>query len=299
MTWLLGTLACVPRVHIEWSTSPELPFDEPLRFEVVDETEHPAAATALTATLSAARRLGTCAADADARVRIERLTTEERVAETAPSAERVRYVVPDLDGGQQVVEADARASWALASWQGRVHLGWTVERCDGSLLETVDLATVADTRSASAATVERARGTLTEDPLEQLVRSSGHALGRRLVPTRGRVSRRWFRMGDPRLQLAAAAVRVGHWDAAAATWNTIVTDPDSTVRARARAYHDLAVHHEVRGQYSRAWRAIRAAEATSATPAILRYRQALEQTWTEGRTLRKYKPLELEEAASP
>ncbi len=298
---LAGALGCVPRVHVEWSTEPDLPIQEPLRFAVVDEAGQPKVHASLTETVARAGRLApSCDAGAEAVVRLTDVVAEERIDTATTEEGRVQYVVPTPDGPSRIAEPVTVLPSADVTWHGRVHLSWIVEKCDAERIEAVDAATVAGSRTVSAPTAEEARRGLPDGLLDELVRSSGHALGRRLVPTSGAVSRRWFRTGDPRLRLAGVAVREGHWEAAVAKWSAIVDDPAASDRARARAWHDLAVHHEAKGQYPRAYQAIESASRASASPAILRYRQALERTWTEVRSLRDYHyPLEGKEAAAP
>lgn len=298
MIGLVWAIGCGPRVHVAWTTHPEVAVDEPLVYVVVDEAGHPDVRQAVEETLERSGRLGEGCDVADARVRVTDVATQERVGSEALNAESLRYVVPDADGGERVVVAAASGPRATATWEGRVHLTWTVERCDGDPIESLT-GTVAASRVSAGETADGARASLPEGLLKELVRSSGYALGRRLVPTSGRVSRRWYRAGDPRLRLATAAVRAGHWDAAASTWSTVIADREVSDRVRGRAFTNLAVLHELRGQYARAFRAVTEAQGASPASAILRYRQDLERTWTGVRSLRKYEPLEIEEASTP
>jgi len=294
---LLGALGCVPRVHVDWATSPELASDAPQTFAVRDEAGAPEVADALVATLRQAGRLREgCRRGAEALVRLTWVQPEVRVDAQSRDPVPVRVRLP---GGEERVVSSTTGPAARAEWQGRVHLGWTVEGCDGATVEADKRGTVGASWDRLADDAESAREALPDGLVDELKRSGGHALARRLVPTTGSITRRWYKRGDPRLRLAAAAVREGHWSAAAATWRAIVTDPQSTAVARARAHYDLALHHEVRGQYPRALREIRAAEEARASPAILRYRQALEQAWTRSRILRPHAPLDPQEAAAP
>ena len=299
MIALAGLLGCVPRVHIEWSTVPDLRNDDPINFfAVVDESQSPVVREALEGVFIAAGRLREgCDSGAEARIRLTATEVEERVDVAGEQAGVIRYELPPT-AEQRLVETTFGAGPAGAQWRGRVHLSWVVEHCDGEVIEQVR-GTVAAQRSEEAGDPDTARAELPEELLTDLVRSSGYALARRFVPTSGRVVRRWYQAGDRRLRLAAVAVRAGHWDAAATTWWAIVSDPASPSRVRARALHDLAVRHEARGEYARAWSTIRVAEETTASPAILRYRRALEQTSAETRSLRPYAPLDPEETASP
>lgn len=304
MLWL-GVAACAPQVRIAWSTWPDVGAVD-WTYAVTPSPEAPEVEAALRDFISRSGRLREgCDEGATAVVTIDGLRTEQRVDTDAPKARAVRLELPpDLAAaGQPGAWGDVSTPDATAVLQGRVHVSWTVRRCDSApvdVVEAVTDATVAGSWMATGPAVDAARAGLPDDEgLWELRRAAGYALARRFVPVSGSVARRWFRSGEPRLRLAAAAVRVGHWDAAAATWHELAADATATPAARARAWHDLAVQHEVHGRYALAMAAVRKAERTAAATPILRYRMALQQSWTEHRLLRPYDPLEPDTGEAP
>ncbi|MEN0066443.1 MAG: DUF6340 family protein [Myxococcota bacterium] len=295
MIWLVGTLACVPRVEVEWSTRPDV-VSERLRTLVVEASPGTDdVARSLRETLAVAGWLSERCGPDGGILRLLGVRSEERELESAVSTKPMRFVLPSGEVRQEAI-ADP---WVSLTWQGRVHLTWKLERCDGQVVESVGPVTVAGARTAGATEALRARAGLPEGLLEELRVASGQVLARRFVRSRGRVRRPWFKRGDPRLRLASQAVREGHWDAAAATWQTVVNDPSAPAAVHGRAHHDLAVFHEIHGRTARALEAVQRAEHATAHSRIRRYRIALEGAWTDSSVLRPYSPLEAEEKATP
>ncbi len=180
----------------------------------------------------------------------------------------------------------AEAAW-LAELESQVTSSWTLATCGGEVLDRLENVVVTERWSAGASEEAAATSELPSPPraAAELAFSAGIAYGRRIAPWSGDAVRTWFVSGDPRLGHARLAVLAGHWPEAMAIWREVANSPVGD-RARARALHDLAVGHEVLGNYHLALSYAEEAAATHDNARIQRYRDLLRRLRTERRLLR-------------
>lgn len=86
--------------------------------------------------------------------------------------------------------------------------------------------------------------------IERAGAEAGAAYAARIAPSWQWVERRYYGSGDPRLRDAKRYVKAGDWDGAMRLWSTLLDDPRPNVRGKAA--FNLALAHEVQGDFGKA-----------------------------------------------
>ncbi|HHO50378.1 MAG TPA: hypothetical protein ENK18_05770 [Deltaproteobacteria bacterium] len=230
-----------------------------------------------------------CAADGtDAVILLEGFRSE--------GAGEVRHqerVVVGEDGTPEVI--DTYTAWR----DSRVFTSWRLVDREGQQLDLLqDVFTVARwaAEEDSDTSAQEALPSAAE-AIAELGRSSGIAYGKRIAPVVGTELRTYFVRGDRRLAWARLPVRVGDWQTAGALWREVAGDPSASDEIRGRALANLALMHEVLGDYALALRRVALSLATHDSARIRRYREVLRERWAQQRELRR--TLTPEEISSP
>ncbi len=181
--------------------------------------------------------------------------------------------------------------------EGQAHLArrvavvqgdWTLYDAQGTPLdEAVDSFTAGtwDGQAGSPGTAKEALPA-DQDTVDELAFSLGVAYAKRITSSVEDVRRPYFVRGDPRLAAAHLPVRSGDWQRAEGLWREVANDPGASARARSRARHNLALAHEVHGNFAQAIREASLAFALHPTERVQRYVDALEARSAWHRRLR-------------
>lgn len=310
LCWLAG---CAPRAHLVVLESPDLRLPSTVRsvsvVSAVQPTEGPERA-GIELTLSGIDQL----LQRSHRVRPVRSSAQPPIDPVQVCVDDGTDAVIVLDAfrseentelwrrDEAVVSDDGEPGSVLrvtAARSSRVFTSWRlIDREGNQLDELQDVFTVARWASEedSDASAEAALPSA-EEAIAELGFSAGVAYGKRIAPIIGDEQRTYFVRGDVRFVWARRAVRVGDWQSAGALWRQISVDPTVSGVVHSRALANLALMHEVHGDYPLALRQIELALAAHDSERIQRYRGVLREQQTRQRDLRR--PVPSEEAGSP
>lgn len=167
-------------------------------------------------------------------------------------------VVLDAVRYQDRVVAEQSHSPPAMVREGLVRTTWRVVGPDGAVVDALDDVGTTARWVSSGETLAEAQATLigADAAARELAASAGAAMAHRLIGLRRIVRRRVY--GGGALRVGARALRAGDVDHALVLLHRLA-EGTADPRLAARAHHDLAVAHEMAGDYAAAWAEARAA----------------------------------------
>lgn len=173
-----------------------------------------------------------------------------------------------------------------ATFQVKLDTRWTLYDCDAQVLDTH---TMADAGIWSGEGSSRSDAKLETGEAKklraQLLGEVGRKYRSRISPFTRQVQRLYFRRGSSELRRAHSDVQAGRWDAAHKLWETAADDSSS--KTQAKAWHNLALYYENKGDLQKAHTYAKRAAAVLGKDWAKRYPKAIEERLVDDARLKE------------
>ena len=221
--------------------------------------------------------------DSDTRMQVNGVTVS---ALTNP--DRLKRQIADLDVDDVRATADTRV---MTSWR-------MYDADDARIVDELrDRERTWNWQGSGALVDVRRQMPLAADRIGRVGSQAGADYAARIAPSWQWVERRYYGSGDPKLREAKRYVKAGDWAGAMRIWETLENHPKP--RVRGKASFNLALAHEVRGDFGEALDHARAAAVAMSNGKTRRYVFTLEQRQRDEARLASQMAAPAEHSANP